>query len=290
MIFTTITTAQAMQNMLAFVQSSDSEKIKYVKARYSRLQESDIGELSDVEILAALKPNEERMMLFVNQYERVKDGVTPGLVLDASLLSEWSHFVNSAVVSALETIVNTLGSVETSGSLLIEGVIDRLFNDREYLRARLSRMRSLIGDAQLQSEIIHTDRPTFELVYKPVTAPNSQSDNNFGMAFLEWMGVEPCMLINHRCLENNALYTPGVSGFGNEYCFYIMLHELVHLLLGANDETYSPSPNDDISKVSVYVIDNLKPHEVDNVDNYCALIFIVLSLMHDEGHLDLTLF
>lgn len=290
MKFTTLTTAQAMQNMLAFVQSSDSEKIKYVKARYSRLQESEVGELSDIEILAALKQNEQGMMLFVNQYERVKDSIKPGLVLDASLLNKWNQFVDSAVVSALETIVNALGNVGVDGSLQITGVIDRLFDNRDYLGERLFRMRSLISDAQLQSDVVYTDRSTFDLLYKPIALPHSQSDNNVAMAFLEWMGVEPCMLINHRCLENNALYTPGVSGFGNEYCFYIMLHELVHLLLGANDETYSPSPNEDISKLSVYVVDNLKPHEVDNVDNYCALIFIVLSLMHDEGRLDLTLF
>lgn len=293
MKFTTITTAAAMQKMKNFIIACPTEKLTYAKKRFQQLGYHSALEMSDEDILSALKFNESNMQAFIQQYEAVKDTPLIDLPLDTRLLSLSNSFINTAVPPAIELILATLDDKTPSPACISQHIsthIGELFNDREHLREKLRLILSLIQQPMLQSEIIYTDLNTFRHVYQPITSPDAtESEETYGLAFLDLMGVELCILINQPCFELNARYAPKIAGFQNEFYLYTLLHELTHLLIGSNDDSYN-TPTEETEDINLYSTANLKPHEIDNADNYCTLIFITLALMHKQGCLDLTQF
>ncbi|VVP92584.1 hypothetical protein PS914_03274 [Pseudomonas fluorescens] len=293
-----ITTACAMRKLARFISSKPAKKVAYVRKRSVMLGAPDLSELSDEVLLGYLEANESLMGRFVEQYETKKHTITPRLVLNKKLLALTNEFVNVAVMAGVESILLALESrdnVRPAHSQAIITAMDSLFDDRDHLQEKLQSLSSLIKNPELVSEIIYTDVNTYNNVYHPVTGSDSQVDSLeleglYGTAFLEFMGVDLCMLIHERCLEANKVYIPKVSGFNYEFYLYVVLHELVHLLLDADDNSYVYSDKDKVQDYNVYSVANLKAHEINNADNYVTLIFVALAELHKEGRMDLCRF
>jgi hypothetical protein len=295
MQFTTITTAQAMQRMANFIQAIPAEKVAYVRKRSELLGQDILSGLTDNELLNHLKNIENLMQRFIDQYEKQKDSITHDLLLNTKLLALANDFINTAVTAGIERILCVLDRQNKTMPPQIDqdinAAIDSLFTDRNHLQNKLQYMLSLIKKPEIISEIIYTDLVTFNNVYQPITSPGkSLGAVNYGLAFLSFMGIDLCMLINHRCIEANKIYTPKVSGFSHEFYLYILLHELTHLLLESDDNSYSYSAEDEVKDFNVYSTANLKADEINNADNYSTLIFITLALLHKEGCIDLRRF
>lgn len=293
MKFKAITTANAMRKLARFISSKPERKVAYVRKRYVLLGGPELG-FTDTELLEHLKANEYVMQRYVEQYEAKKHAITPGLVLNKKLLALTNEFVNVAVLAGVEAILLALASrddVMPVHSQEIMIAVDSLYTDRGHLQENLQLLCSLIKNRELTSEVVYTDVNTYRHVYEPIAGRDTQTlEGLYGLAFLEFMGVDLFMLIHERCLEANKIYKPRVSGFYHEFYMYIVLHELVHLLLGADDNSYSYSREDKVQDYNVYSVANLKAHEINNADNYATLIFIAMAVLHKEGRLDLCRF
>jgi hypothetical protein len=256
------------------------------------MMKNDLGDMTDELLLSHLMLNESRMQAFVDQYEEKKHVVTSGLVLNRRLMSLTRNFVNCALPRAITHILSVLQKgARKSFDPEVDQALDTLFDDREHLYAKLRFMLAMIKSPALLSEVVYTDRITFENVYDPVTSSlESGSGQLHGLAFSEFMGVELCMLINHRCVEVNEIYVPKVRGFSHEFYLYVVFHELSHLLVGSDDDSYSYRSDDAVEDFNVYSTLNLKSNEKNNADNYGTLIFIVLALMHKRGQINLKRF
>lgn len=293
-----ITTACAMRKLARFISSKPAKKVAYVRKRYVMLGGPDLSGLTDEELLGHLKVNESRMQRYVEQYETKKHTITPRLVLNKKLLALTNEFVNVAVIAGIESILLALeprDNVRPAHSKAIIAAMDSLFDDRDHLQEKLQSLFSLIKNPELVSEIIYTDVNTYNNVYRPIAGSDSRVDSQeseelYGSAFLEFMGVDLCMLIHERCLEANKVYMPKVFSFTYEFYLYVVLHELMHLLLGADDDSYIYSDMDKVQDYNVYSVANLKAHEINNADNYATLIFVALAELHKEGRIDLCRF
>lgn len=285
MIFRTITTSQLVSRMRGFIQWRPEAKVSY-----SRLRAEDIGGLTDAQLLEHLGNNENIMQAFIDQYDEAAHLITTkGLVLDRKLLTVTRNFIHCALPRALNLILLALDRpFSKAGAPEIQVAIDSLFNDKSHLRTQLLKLLKNIKNPRLVSEVVYTDKNTFEQVFAPVISPPVIGEQElYGAAFSEFMGVESCLLVNYRCLEVNNLYKPKVAGFKNEFFLHVIIHELAHLLLGANDNSYSSADGVE-EDYNVFSVVNLKSHELDNADNYAALIFIVLAYMHKTGRINLT--
>ncbi|MFM9380344.1 hypothetical protein [Pseudomonas sp. UV AK001] len=289
MIFRTITTPQLMSRMRGFIHWKPESKVSYARNR-SRVKGEDVSGLADDQILEHLSNNENIMQDFINQYDDAAHLITAkGLVLDRKFLTVTRNFIHCALPRALHLILVALDKPSSKAAgPEIQVAIDSLFNDRLYLRKQLLKLLRDISNPRLVSEIVYTDRNTFDRVFAPIVSPPVIGEQElYGAAFSEFMGVESCLLVNYRCLEVNELYKAKVKGFDNEFFLHVMTHELAHLLLGANDNSYS-SADGVIENYNVYSAVNLKAHELDNADNYVALIFIALAHMHKKGRINLA--
>lgn len=293
-----ISTACAMRKLARFISNKSARKVAYVRKRYMMLGGPDLSGLTDEELLGHLKVNEGRMQRVVDQYETKKYTITPRRVLDKKLLALANEFVNVAVIAGIESIQLALESRDKVGPVQSQAIItamDSLFDDRDHLQEKLRALFSLIKNPELVSEIIYTDVNTYNNVYRPITGSDSRGDSQeleglYGAAYLEFMGVDLCMLIHERCLEANKVYMPKVSSFTYEFYLYVVLHELMHLLLDADDNSYIYSDKDKVRDYNVYSTANLKAHENNNADNYVTLIFVALAELHKEGRIDLCRF
>lgn len=291
----TITTAHAMRKLKRFMYATPARKVDYVRKRSLILGGYDLSEITDDVLLGHLEANEILMRRFVEQYETKKYAITPKLVLNKKLLALTNDFINIAVIAGIESILLALeSSDEAMPAHGLQGMVtamDSLFIDRDHLQEKLQSLLSLIKNPKLVSEIVYTDDNTYSNVYRPIASSvSAPSEEIYGLAFLSFMGVDLCMLIHERCLEVNKVYTPRVSGFSHEFYLYVVLHELTHLLLESDDNSYSYSIGDEVKDYNVYSVANLKAHELNNADNYTTLIFIALALMHKEGRIDLCQF
>ncbi len=287
----TVTTECAMYKLARFLGSSPAEKVAYVRRRSKLLDGTNPSLIADETILDNLVVVEDRMRQFVQHFEQVQSAITPGLVLEDYVVSMINEFVNVAVVAGIESILQALEPVDTVSPLpdseLITA-IDTLFESRDYLRERLELMYSLIKNPELVSEVIYTDFNTCNRVFVPLTdGEGKNSDDLYGLAFLWFMGVDLCMLINEACMIANSAYTPKVSGFSHEFYLYIVLHELSHLWVEADDLAYHFTADQEAKDFDVYSMANLKASDMNNADNYCTLIFIALAKLHKQGFIDL---
>jgi len=294
MKFEAITTEALMRKLALFIARAPAEKADYARARSALLNGPDLSELSDEVILGHLLNNESQMQQFVDQYEKEKAAITPGLALDSALLAMTNEFVNVAVTAAIESVLQTLepqsAAAPARNSELVTA-IDTLFSDKDHLREKLQLIQALIKKPALISNVVYTNTQNYNKIYFPVTGDSIGSpDELYGVAFLSFMGVELCMLIHQPCLDTNTLHTPKVAGFSHEFFLYVVLHELTHLLLDSDDKAYVFKAEEKVEDFNLYSMANLNARDITNADNYTTLIFIALAILHKEGRLDLRQF
>lgn len=291
MKFVTLTTEDAMSKMAAFIAYAPAQKLTYFRNRSLFVLGEDLSDTPDETLLKELEPLELRMQLYIDQFEKVKGTLTPGLTLDSDLVEKTNAFINVAALAGIEFVLRVLqagGKTLNCTEKKMNTVIDTLFGDRHYLQEQLEHIRSSIKKPDLVCEVIRTDLSTYDEVYFPVIDQFVKGlDLPFALAFPSLMGIESCMLIHPFGMRVHEGYEPRVSGFSNEFFMYLILHELAHLLCYAKDTASVLSGKLSVGEFDVYSLDSLSGPNTHNADSYAVLILNAVALLHKEGCVDL---
>lgn len=201
----------------------------------------------------------------------------------------FTRAVPLAIVHLLDVLEGSGSQAQISPGAVIatDQAITALFNDRAILKERLKWLLYPLRDnPKAVFRIINVDRNN-EKVFFGVNLEGLQY-----RAFVD-SGKVPELIGVHYV--NTAAFiekaTVAVPGFDNEHLFYIILHELLHTIVFADDGTNHGAAKEEqgaIAAINRYDTEDLTPSEIRNADNYAVLIYIALRNLHNEGILDLT--
>lgn len=215
--------------------------------------------------------------------------VTP--LFPAESLEAMDSFFTQAVPLAIVHLLNVLEATKTTDTSAVmmetDAAITALFDDRVLLKERL---RWLLFPLRDNPGVVFRI-VTIDSNNEPLFFAADVSDFHY-RAFVdsekapEYIGIHS---------ENMASFiqkaTIQVPGFDNEHLFFIVLHELLHTIVFAGDDSYHGDEKEEqgaIGAINRYEVDNLVPSENLNADNYAVLIYIALRNLHNEGVLDLA--
>ena len=201
----------------------------------------------------------------------------------------FTRAVPLAIVHLLDVLEGSGRQPQISPGAIIETdqAITALFDDRAILKERLK-------------WLLYPLRDNHKVVFRIINVDKNNEKVFFGInleglqyrAFVDSEKVPELIGIQYG---HTAAFiekaTPAVAGFDNEHLFYIVLHELLHTIIFADDGTNHGEDKEEqglIATINRYETDNLIPSETLNADNYAVLIYIALRNLHNEGILDLT--
>lgn len=226
-----------------------------------------------------IKPDALLVTKALNFYNDNYEELDKDAPLKLELFEQAQKYIFHFFVLAIEYIERSLEnnpSLPEEPTAKIKKIIDLLFDDRAFLKDKITLLRKLIQGDTLTVNILQLNEKVKQISYP---------DADF-TGVVELSSYLQLISITERLHEINSQYSKKI--FNNEFFIYVILHELLHVLIFAGDDTYLYDENsDDIPAYNIYSPDRLKPEEIENADNYASLIFNVLKILHEEKIIEL---